>query len=131
MALEERDISQLERIYSDLAGCLSHVRLAIDGIKAADLPTIWLHWDTIDSVILPKLIDWSMKAYTESLSEVAARRSGLEPRAKFESEKYRKYGAGKQPTASLAKTKSPTKGSVVKNAAKPKPAKSSKPKRSS
>ena len=118
MALEERDISQLERIYSDLAGCLSHIRLAIDGIKGANLPTIWLHWDTIDSVILPKLIDWSMKAYTESLSEVAARRSGLEPRAKFESEKYQKYGAhSRQPTASLAR---PSRANKVALKVKPK-----------
>lgn len=105
MALEERDIEHLQRIYDDLAGCLNRLDQALSDAKKAKLPTIWLHWDTIDSVILPKLIDWSAKAQTESVSEIAARRSGLKTRAQFESEKYQKYGPGKEPTASLTRSR--------------------------
>lgn len=91
----------------DLAGCLERVDSAIENATKVKMPTIWLHWDTIDSVILPKLIDWTAKTYAESIGQSAAFKSGLKPNAQFESERYRRYGPGKEPTASLARAKSP------------------------
>ena len=104
MALEEQDLEQLQRIYDDLTACVERVGNAIEKAKKAKLPAIISHHSTIDTVVLPKLIGWASRLEMESSNQAAAFRLGKLSAAHFEIEKYQKYGPGKEPTASLART---------------------------
>lgn len=99
MARSEKDLENLELIHQELQSCIERLKRAIDGHKKAGLKTIWLHWDTVESVVLPRLIDWCIKSEVEAASEQSAYRAGLKPATLMHVEKYRRYGRGDAPTA--------------------------------
>lgn len=105
MARSAKDLAKLVAIHQELVECAERLERAIKGHKKSGLKEIWLHWETVESVVLPRLIDWCIKSEGQARAEQSAERAGLKPQAITEVEKYRRYGRSGERTATRPKKK--------------------------
>jgi len=107
MARTERGVEDLQKIHHDLMQVANRVSRAIDKMKNSKISSVWAHWTTIETVALPRLIDWAIGVESTIEKHKATRDlpKNLRAGAEYEVEKYRRYGKGKDPTADTSSGK--------------------------